>query len=78
MGTDFLRALSRVVALTLIAIAFWFLGKYHYAKPALLGPDAPAIEFSAAVPKRRWRACLALKSRIRFQAMRTRMSARAS
>jgi hypothetical protein len=47
MGGDLVRALSRVVALTLIAVAFWFLGKYHYAQPNVLGPDAPATEFSA-------------------------------
>ncbi len=47
MGMDFSRALSRILALTLIAVAFWFLGKYHYAKPAVLGLDAPATEFSA-------------------------------
>lgn len=47
MGGDLVRALSRVVALTLIAVAFWFLGKYHYAKPDVLGVSAPATEFSA-------------------------------
>ncbi|HTT98775.1 MAG TPA: M20/M25/M40 family metallo-hydrolase [Rhizomicrobium sp.] len=47
MGGDWVRALARVVALTLIAVAFWFLGKYHYAQPAVLGPDAPVTEFSA-------------------------------
>lgn len=47
MGGDLVRALSRVVALTLIAVAFWFLGKYHYAQPDVLGANAPATEFSA-------------------------------
>jgi len=47
MSGDLVRALSRVVALTLIAVAFWFIGKYHYAQPTVLGPDAPATEFSA-------------------------------
>jgi Peptidase family M28 len=47
MGGDLVRALSRVVALTLIAAAFWFLGKYDYAKPAVLDANAAATEFSA-------------------------------
>ena len=47
MGGDLVRALARVVALTLIAAAFWFLGKYDYAKPAVLDANAAATAFSA-------------------------------
>jgi hypothetical protein len=42
-----LRAIARVLALSLIAVSFWFLAKYHDAKPAVLGVDAPATAFSA-------------------------------
>src|ERR1700750_2855382 len=47
MQSEFFRAFARIVALTLIAVAFWFIGKYHYAKPTVLGPDAAVTEFSA-------------------------------
>src|ERR1700753_2140141 len=42
-----LRAVARVLALSLIAVSFWFLAKYHDVKPAVLGADAPATAFSA-------------------------------
>jgi len=36
----------RVLALAMLAIAIWFLSKYAYAKPQVLGADAPAAQFS--------------------------------
>lgn len=40
-------AVARILALTLIAIAFWWIAKYEYAKPQVLTADAPATMFSA-------------------------------
>ena len=40
-------AVARILALTLVAIAFWWLAKYGYAKPRVLSADAPATVFSA-------------------------------
>jgi hypothetical protein len=41
------KAVARVLLLTLVAVAFWFLAKYGYARPGVLGRDAPAAAFSA-------------------------------
>jgi len=40
-------AVARILALTLIAVAFWWIAKYSYAKPQVLTADAPATMFSA-------------------------------
>ena len=47
MGKYDWGAVARIVALTLVAVAFWWLAKYGYAKPPVLGADAPATVFSA-------------------------------
>lgn len=41
------KAVARVVALTLLALAIWALAKYGNAGPPVLGAEAPAISFSA-------------------------------
>ena len=42
-----LGAVARVLAVAVLAVALWFATKYGYAKPHVLGADAPAAEFSA-------------------------------
>ncbi len=71
MGGDLVRALARVVALALIAVAFWFLGKYDYAQPDVLAANAPATAFSAERAYATLAVCSVLKCRIRFRATRT-------
>jgi hypothetical protein len=48
MGSGNVGAIVRVVALALIAVGFWFLGKYDTGMPDPNGLDAPKTEFSAA------------------------------
>ena len=47
MESRTLGAYARVVVLILIAVAFWWLAKYGYAKPQILAADAPTPVFSA-------------------------------
>lgn len=47
MGNGNLGAIARVVALAVLAVALWAASKYLYAKPAVLGEDAPQAAFSA-------------------------------
>ena len=47
MGKYDWGAVARILALTLIAVAFWWIARYGYAKPEVLGADAPAAVFSA-------------------------------
>jgi hypothetical protein len=42
-----LRAVARVAALAVLAVALWFVSKYGYARPEVLKQDAAATEFSA-------------------------------
>jgi hypothetical protein len=48
MGSGNTGAIVRLLALALIAIAFWSLGKYATGLPDAKDSSAPAIEFSAA------------------------------
>ena len=47
MANGNLRAVARVLALVALAVAIWAFSKYGYAKPEVLGENAPAAEFSA-------------------------------
>ena len=40
-------AVARVLAFAVLAVGLWFASKYLYAKPPVLGADAPASAFSA-------------------------------
>jgi Peptidase family M28 len=40
-------SVARVVALTALVVAIWFIAKYDYVKPQVLPADAPATAFSA-------------------------------
>ncbi len=41
------KPVGRVLALLAVAVGLWALAKYGQAEPAVLGPDAPATQFSA-------------------------------
>ncbi len=47
MGNGNLGAVVRVLALVALSVAVWALAKYGYAKPVVLGEDAPAAVFSS-------------------------------
>ena len=46
-GAD-IKSVLRVFVLTALCVGVWFLAKYGYARPQVLGPDAPATQFSEA------------------------------
>lgn len=47
MANGSLRVALRVIALVALCVAIWALSKYGYAKPEVLGENAPVAEFSA-------------------------------
>jgi len=47
MDRSDIASVLRVLFLAALAIAVWFVTKYDYAKPAVLGPDAPVEQFSS-------------------------------